>query len=103
MESVIKWRKGPAQGGHGTAGENSWWDGDLLLCIVGTAGGDCDVFAAGVSADEDHCSLLDSYGDVVDWDFSDISWYAVLNDSLANSQSCGAPERQRAESPLANG
>lgn len=87
MESVIKWRKGPAQGGHGTAGENSWWDGDLLLCIVGLSGGDREVFVAAVSADGDHGSLLDSYGDACDWDFPDITWYAVLNDSLPNSPS----------------
>lgn len=85
FETVLKWKRGPKNGGEGTAGMRgslgNWWDGDHLLCVVNLCGGDRDIFAAVVLADGDQVGLSDDNGDDIGWLPDDLSWYAKIEES----------------------
>ena len=87
----LTWVAGPARGGPGTAGTHHsdgygmWWDGDLLLVIVETAGGR-EISLVRVSADGDQCSMNNPNTGDDDFEYSpqDVSWWADLSESLPN-------------------
>lgn len=75
----LKWFKGPANGGEGTAGRGEdgadlWMDGDKLLVIVETTTGR-DIFVINVLADDDQLEMQDSLtGEILsEWSFDQIS------------------------------
>lgn len=81
----LKWNKGPALGGEGTAGKNDegipqWYDGDRLLIIVETTGDD-EMAIVDIVADEDLFQVKDATtGDTYDaWEPAQWSWWAKFN------------------------
>lgn len=81
----LDWHKGPAEGGHGTAGTNDegvpqWYDGDRLLIIIETNKGR-EMAIVDISCDEHFFRTTDaSSGDAYDaWDPSVWSWWAKLD------------------------
>ena len=81
MYVILKWNKGPAQGGGGTAGlrdDVPWWtDGDLIIAIIETTAGR-EFAALRVHADEGLLSFTDGIGNEFDASSSDIHWWALL-------------------------
>lgn len=82
---TLKWHKGPALGGEGTAGKNDegvpqWYDGDRLLIIVETTGDD-EMAIVDIIADEDLFQVKDATtGDTYDaWEPAQWSWWAKFN------------------------
>jgi hypothetical protein len=83
---TITWNKGPALGGGGTNGIKDgvswWWDGDKLLLIGGTRGGQI-VDLVRVSADEHFLNFEDvETGENHDWSPEDIWWWAKVEDDM---------------------
>ena len=95
----LQWHKGPAEGGTGTAGKEDgvdmWWDGDLLVIVVGTTN-DREIALVSVNADEDQLSLTcHNTGDSYDaWSLSDVSWWAKLD-----SKTLPPRDKAKASSP----
>ena len=89
-ETNIDWKRGPAQGGGGTAGKRDgcpiWRDGDLLLIVVNTIGGG-SVFLCRVNSDGDEdwdqLSFVDpETGDeYFGYYEDDIDWFAVIDET----------------------
>lgn len=82
---TLKWHKGPALGGEGTAGKNDegvpqWYDGDRLLIIVEMTSGD-EMAIVDIIADEDLFQVKDATtGDTYDaWEPAQWSWWAKFN------------------------
>lgn len=87
MKIEIEWKRGPNNGGEGTAGMHAdgcgiWWDRELLLCVVNLTMGR-EIFVAVVHADGNQASLTyyDS-GDDIGWTPDDISWWAKIETAL---------------------
>ncbi len=81
----LDWRKGPANGGEGTAGTNDegipqWYDGDRLLIVIETNKGR-EVAVVDIDCDEHYFNVKDaSSGDAYDaWEPKDWSWWAKLD------------------------
>jgi hypothetical protein len=94
MKTEIEWRKGPAQGGEGTAGKNEagvpqWYDGDHLMIIVEvkndrTGDEHREIAVVYLNADEDLFEVRDaSTHDIYDaWGPESWSWYAKLDGKM---------------------
>ena len=91
----LVWHPGPANGGGGTAQDESpdsetpWWsDGDMLIVIVDCINGP-ETSCIHVRADEDGLEFVNAATGDFDFGWTDreISWWAKLDDSLPNAES----------------
>ena len=85
MATTLRWVEGPSRGGEGTAGKDSWWDGDTLLVVIELSGRERETHLVHVSADE-YVSFNDPDGNDIGWGPEAISWYANLEHALPYAQ-----------------
>jgi len=84
MTTEIKWEKGPAKGGQGTAGTEDgfarWYDGDELMIVVET-NHSREIAIVTISCDSEHFSVNDQNGEsYYEWSPEDWAYWAKLED-----------------------
>lgn len=80
LKRELVWHRGPFLGGDGTAGGDSWYNGQRLLVEYSRGGDTYDHALVEVCADEDGVEfLLAGTDEVAEFGVDDIRWWALIN------------------------